>query len=220
MKTHIKSALAIGLVTFAVATAQANSINGLVNTGSGITADKATDFNYQLTDGAGNSIFGGFGEAAVGAGWPISPWLADNSTSHWLTPTDNRAQSYDQSRNGFYLWTLAFDLSGFDSSTASLSGRFSADNNAIAYLNGSIIGSAVGFSQWYNFAAASHLFVAGINTLEFLVTNLKLSGGNPTGLRVEFTDSHVSAVPLPGALWLFILGLFGLLAIKRTSVNF
>jgi len=155
------------------------------------------------------------GEAAVGSGWPISPWLADNNTSHWLTPTDNRAQSYDSSHNGSYLWTLEFDLSGFNASTASFAGRFSADNNATAYFNGEIIGSAAGFSQWYNFAAASHLFVAGINTLEFLVTNVKGSSGNPTGLRVEFTNSQVAAVPVPGAVWMFLSGLFGMLALKR-----
>lgn len=219
MKKYIRSTLAIGLVTLAVANVQANtvSIPGLFNTGAGITVDKATDFNYKLTDGDGDAIYGGYGEAAVGSGWPISPWLTDSNTSHWLTPTDNRTQSYDATHNGSYLWTLEFDLSGFNTDTASFVGRFSADNNATAYFNGEIIGSAAGFGQWYNFAAASHLFVAGINTLEFLVTNLKLSGGNPTGLRVEFTDSQVSAVPLPGAIWLFMSGMLGLLAVKRKS---
>ncbi|MDD5114009.1 MAG: hypothetical protein PHC94_08315, partial [Methylobacter sp.] len=152
MKNFIRNALIIGCITLVATTAQASAINGLVNTGSGITTDKATDFHYKLTDGEGNSIYGGYGEAAVGSGWPISPWLADNDTSHWLTPSDNRTQSYDSSRNGSYLWTLEFDLSGFNASTASFTGRFSADNNATAYFNGEIIGSAAGFSQWYDFA--------------------------------------------------------------------
>lgn len=220
MKNFIRNALIIGCITLVATTAQASAINGLVNTGSGITTDKATDFHYKLTDGEGNSIYGGYGEAAVGSGWPISPWLADNDTSHWLTPSDNRTQSYDSSHNGSYLWTLEFDLSGFNASTASFAGRFSADNNATAYFNGEIIGSAAGFSQWYDFAAASHLFVAGINTLEFLVTNTKLNGGNPTGLRVEFTNSQVAAVPVPGAVWMFLSGLFGMLALKRKPAAF
>jgi len=222
MKNYIRSALFVGLATLAVVNAQADtvSIPGLLNTGAGITVDKATDFNYKLADGEGNSIYGGYGEAAVGSGWPISPWLADNNTSHWLTPTDNRAQSYDSSHNSSYLWTLEFDLSGFNVDTASFAGRFSADNNATAYFNGEIIGSAAGFSQWYNFAAASHLFVAGINTLEFLVTNVKGSSGNPTGLRVEFTNSQVAAVPVPGAVWMFLSGLFGMLALKRKPAAF
>jgi hypothetical protein len=37
--------------------------------------------------------------------------------------------------------------------------------------------------------------VSGINTLDFIVTNGKSGyGANPTGLRVEFTDSHISTI--------------------------
>jgi hypothetical protein len=226
MKKHMKNTLFAGLAMLAVGTAQASPIAGLINTGAGITVDKATDFNYTLTDALGAPIYGGYGEAAVGAGWPISPWVADNSSSHWLAPTTIRAQTYDPSTDGIYKWTLAFDLTGYSAGTAALSGRFSADNNAVAYLNGNSIGSAAGFTQWYNFAAASDLFISGINKLEFVVTNFKLSSGNPTGLRVEFIDSNaapvpvfanVSAVPVPGAVWLFMSGVFGLLAVKRKS---
>jgi len=63
MKNYIRSALFVGLATLAVVNAQADTISipGLFNTGIGITVDKATDFNYKLTDGEGNSIYGGYG---------------------------------------------------------------------------------------------------------------------------------------------------------------
>lgn len=224
MNKHTKNLLTLAVMVLAVGSVQAspvlsNQISGLYNTGEGIAVDKVTDLNYKLSDSLGNAVYGGYGEAAVGNYFPISPWLSDNGVSHWLTPTNNRAQSYDPSTNGLYKWTLDFDLTGYNAATASLSGRFAADNNAIAYLNGNSIGSAAGFSQWYNFAAASNLFVSGINKLEFVVTNLSQSGGNPTGLRVEFTGSNVSAVPVPGAVWLFMSGMIGLMGLKRKSVN-
>ncbi len=216
MKKYMVKTLVAGLAVCAVSVAQASPIVGLYNTGAGITINGTTDTNYALTNSSGAAIYGNYGEAAVGSGWPISPWLADNSTSHWLTPTSNRAQSYDSSSAGTYKWTLQFNLTGYNATTASFEGKFSADNNAVAYLNGNNIGSAAGFSSWYNFSAGSSLFNAGVNNLEFVVTNLKGSG-NPTGLRVEMTNSNVSAVPLPGAVWFFMSGMLGLLAVKRKS---
>jgi len=224
MNKNIMAALLVSSVIFSV-NAQAVPIIGLYNTGEGITVDKTTDTNYQLTNLSGSSIYGGYGEAAVGSGWPISPWLADSSTSHWLTPTADRSQSYDPVKNGFYLWTLAFDLTGFEPSTASFTGRFSADNNAVAFLNDNPIGIASDFANWYSFAAISDYFVVGINTLEFRVANIKGSSGNPTGLRVEFTASDVSPliqanalsmqVPAPGALALISVGLLMFAGVEK-----
>ena len=64
---------------------------------------------------------------------------------------------------------------------------------------------------------AGSSFVAGANTFEFVVTNLSQNGGNPTGLRVEFTDSAVTPVPEPGewAMMLAGLGIVGLIARRR-----
>jgi len=214
MKKNMICTLVASLVFFSV-NAQAVPIVGLYNTGEGITVDKTTDINYQLTNFSGNSIYGGYGEAVVGSGWPISPWVADNSTSHWLTPTSNRAESFDSSRNSFYLWTLSFDLTGFEPSTASFAGQFSADNNAVAYLNGNIIGLAAGFTQWYSFVATSDMFVVGTNTLEFIVTNIKQSSVNPTGLRVDFTSSDVASVPAPAVLPLISVGLLTFAGLRK-----
>ncbi len=217
MKKYYVKILVAGLAVCAIGAAQAPPIVGLFNTGAGITVNGTTDNHYALTDPLDVAIYGGHGEAAVGAGFPIGPWLADNSTSHWLAPTSNRAQSYDASSAGTYKWTLNFNLTGYNAATASLAGRFSADNSAVAYLNGNNIGSAAGYTNWYNFSAGSSLFNAGTNKLEFVVTNFAQSSGNPTGLRVEMTNSNVSAVPLPGAVWLFMSGILGFLAVNRKS---
>lgn len=201
--------------------ASAASIAGLYNTGAGISVDKTQDAHYTFTkiSGAGSSSTVKNGYAAVGSGWPIGPWLADNTTSHWLTPTSSRGQSLDPTLNGVYDWSLKFDLSGFDASTASFAGRFAADNSAQAFLNGHLIGTASGFTNWFSFSAASSLFVAGLNTIEFKVTNLHLTSGNPTGLRVEFTSSDVSAIPVPAAIWLFGPALAALIISLRRNTN-
>ncbi|MFA5984610.1 MAG: hypothetical protein WC782_11395 [Methylococcaceae bacterium] len=216
MKKFISGLFTLCLFNLAISTANASPITGLFNTGAGISTDQETDTHYTLTDTGGNFIFGGFGAAAVGPGFPITPWIADNGTSHWLTPTANRSQSFDTTQEGTYVWSLAFDLTGYNPTSAGFAGRFSADNNATAILNGNVIGNATDFTQWYSFAATSNLFVSGINKLEFVVTNLAYNeGANPTGLRVEFTSSDISSVPLPGAAWLFLSSLLGFLAINR-----
>jgi hypothetical protein len=62
------------------------------------------------------------------SGLPFNVWLPNTSGSKWLAPSANQAQSYDPSANGTYRWTLSFDLTGFDASTALLIGRWAADH--------------------------------------------------------------------------------------------
>ena len=190
-------------------------INGLVNTGAGFSAGQQ-DNNYQLT--TLNDIGGDFGFVSSNSNWPIrGPWLNNTTSSSWLTPTNNAAQSLDPFDNGIYTWSLSFDLSGLDASTASFSGRWAADNLGIARLNGQEISSINGFRNWSSFDSSGASFFAGLNTLEFEVTNLAQTRGNPTGVRVEFLSSNIDTVAVsePSTLALFGIGLAGLFAARR-----
>lgn len=204
-----KTLLAAALLAASITSAHAASITGLVNTGT--FASGAQDTNYKLN---GTS----FGYVSTDNLWPVGTWLANSATSKWITPLANQAASFDPSSNGTYSWKLNFDLSGFNAATASFSGKFAADNRAIVKLNGVQIGSAAGFGSFYNFSANSG-FNSGANTLEFVVTNLAQNGGNPTGLRVEFLQSQVAAVPEPETYAMFLagLGLMGGIARRRAA---
>lgn len=182
-------------------------IAGLVNTGDGVSGGQQ-DFNYSFEVVQGSAPAGnGFGFVPSGSDYPAGIWLASDASSQWLTPTASGWQSYDPTAAGEYRWTLQFDLRGFDAASATLSGRFMADNQAEVRLNqGAVLASSNSFATWTAFGAGSG-FDAGLNSLEFIVTNAAQNGGNPTGLRVEFLASHVSAVPEPDAWALLAIGL-------------
>jgi hypothetical protein len=202
MKKYVYAAV---LAISSMVSAHADTITGLVNTGTG--ASGTADTNYVLN---GNTT----GYVTQNNVWPIGPWLANSATSKWITPTQNQAQSFDATANGTYIWTLSFDLSGYNPATASFSGRFAADNSATVSLNGTQIGTSAGFGSFSSFAASSG-FVSGLNTLSFVVTNLKQNGGNPTGLRAEFLASSVTAVPEPETYAMLLAGLALMGAVAR-----
>jgi hypothetical protein len=206
-----KFAMAAILATSSFLSAHAASITGLVNTGT--FASGAQDTNYSLNGT-------GFGYVTKDNVWPIGPWIANTTTSKWITPLANQGASFDPVTKGTYTWSLSFNLAGFDASTASFSGKFAADNSAVVLLNGHSIGSANGFTSFSNFGAASG-FNSGLNTLDFVVTNVAQNGGNPTGLRVEFTASNVTPVPEPEtyAMLLAGLGLMGVISRRRAKRN-
>jgi len=146
-------------------------------------------------------------------GYPIVPYyIGDNTSSRWIGP-DNDADL--NGPIGTYTYRTTFDLTGFDSNTASITGQWSTDDGGLdilingissGYTNSSIPTS---FSQFLITTG----FVEGINTLDFLVGN-DGSEANPTALRVELTGT-ASPVPVPAAVWLFGSGLLGLLKIRK-----
>ena len=78
-----------------------------------------------------------------------------------------------------------------------------------------IILAFLSFTSFTTFNALSG-FNPGVNTLVFRVQNLA-GGTNPTGLRVEFTSSSVTAVPEPETYAMFLagLGVVGFVAARR-----
>ena len=177
--------------------------------GGGPKPGNGADLHWNLNGGNGGQAF---------TGSPIhANWLDNDATSQWLTPTPQGDQSHDPVSDGTYVYSLTFDLTGFDPSTATFDGRFAADNLVSEIrLNGNVIsGSGGTFDGWTSFASAAGAFLAAENTLEFVVTNIGQADGNPTGLRVEFLNSDVtalSAIPEP-ATWAMLIGGLGMVGL-------
>lgn len=211
----ITIAVVLALASIGAQANVGNTITGLNNTGAGFAAH-AQDTNYVLTIGSGPATNG---YVAANNSWPVGPWMVNNATSSWLTPALDQSTSFDPLSNGIYTWATTFDLTGYNAATAGFTGRFAADNSAVAYLNGHQIGTSSGFTAWSNFSTTASDFISGVNTVTFVVTNLKQNGGNPTGLRAEFLTSNVSPVPEPETYGMMLmgLGLMGFVARRRKN---
>jgi hypothetical protein len=213
MKT-IKSLLAAASIAAAMsvaAGAHAATIVGLYNTGvdDSSVADVGHGADTHWTLNGGAAYTGG-----TNGSFPIGPWVSDSAVSRWLTPTANAANSFDPSANGFYTYATSFTLNAVQAAGAAFTGQFAADNTVYSILlNGHSLGAGGGFNYWTGFSAASSDFVAGVNTLQFVVENYRQNGGNPSGLDVQFLSSAAGAVPEP-ATWALMMSGVGLMGMS------
>lgn len=114
-----------------------------------------------------------------------------------INPSGNSNQNYCQ--DCVYAYTTAFDLTGLNPMSASLTGSLLADDKVAIYLNNNLVHSFFGsYTQSSTFTIGSG-FQSGINNLSFLVEN---SGGGPTGLDVKVSGTADLATPEPGAFGL------------------
>lgn len=139
-------------------------------------------------------------------------YLPNGTGSKWIGPGFDLTIRYPI---GIYIYRTTFDLTGFDPTTAVITGNFASDNNATIDLNGRSTGFATmyeGFKSFTPFTLSSG-FVSGLNTLDFRVIE---PSGSPTGLRVELSGTaetvEVAAAPEPTSLVLAVIGAAGLLA--------
>lgn len=208
---------ALSLFGFALP-GQAATITTLYNTGvdgfNAVLGNGAADTHYTLT-----SVPSGSSDTQAitsAGGFPIGPWLGDNSVSGWIVPANGDG---DNSAPGDYVFRTTFNLTGLDPTTALIGGQWLTDNRGMdILLNGVSLGFTTSnppenFTAWTEFAITSG-FQAGLNTLDFLVRNDGGDSGNPLGLRVEMTGT-ASPVPLPAAAWLLLSGLVGFGALGR-----
>lgn len=129
---------------------------------------------------------------------PASDWV-------WILPTEEFATRS---------WTWAFDLTGYNLSTAAISGRWGTDNSGRAVLNGTEIATVGDFQSLSDFDYAGSAFVAGSNTLTFIASNVTGPAAFRAALEVE-----AAPVPLPAGLPLVLAGLaaLGIAGRKRAA---
>ena len=152
----------------------------------------------------------------------VSAWVNPGSTARWIGPVTDVATMSAATTTGDYVYQTSFDLTGFDETSAVLTGQWSVDDvsstlsiNNVA--TGFTITGASAFASLHNFSISSG-FVAGLNTLQFTVSNVTIVGGlNPSGLVVLISGTaNPIAVPEPGSMALLGVGAAGLaLAYRR-----
>lgn len=137
-------------------------------------------------------------------GFPIAPggpWLGDSPISAWICPAPDTTGNA-----GDYFYRTTFTISaGVDLSQVFVTGRLTSDNATSGVL---INGVATGITGSGNFPAFDPQFmiqtgfVAGLNTIDFVVNEATGSAGANgfTGLRVEMNGSAGPAghVAIPG----------------------
>ncbi len=121
-----------------------------------------------------------------------SAWVIEPVGSKWIGPDDGNILAED----GYYDYTIAFDLTSYDHTTAAISGEWSSDNEGRIYLNDTWTGDSTdrwGYQDLHPFTIANG-FVPGINELRFHVFN---AGGvpNPTALLVANVQGTVDPLP-------------------------
>lgn len=160
-------------------------VPGVFNTGVGpdgvVLEDGVGDAFYAFTTNA-NDITVSVPVVHNSTIFPIvtGPWLANSATSKWIGPDFNTVASLA----GNYAYVTAFDLAGFDPSTAVLLGGWATDNDGLDIrLNNVSTGlmNTAQFAVLTPFTVTSG-FVPGLNKLEFIVSN---AAAGYTALRVD-----------------------------------
>jgi len=141
-------------------------------------------------------------------------WQQATTTAGWISPGSSGTQGWD---SGYYTFETLLDLTGYDPTTASLSGLIAADNEVSIYLNGgqSALYSGGGFNSSSPFLL-NNGFVNGINTIDFVVHN----DGGPTGLMVDDALATANApTPEPTNLLLLASGaMLGIVTLRKRKL--
>lgn len=156
-------------------------------------------------------------------GFPFLPslWTTAITDAQWIAP-QTHYEDFRVDPAGMYWYQTTFDLTGLIPATAVISGLWASDDCGEIYLNGVPTGQTTSSTPYclarpHPFTLTSG-FVAGINTLSFLVENYSFSAGNPTGIIVSLSGTAEHA-PEPVAVGLLGSGLLCLWLLRRRIVQ-
>lgn len=201
--------IATAVASLAAGQAQAATITGLFNTGTDannvalVGGNGVADPHYTILSSTSPGFAGG---AAVT--FAVPDYVANDDNSRWISISANGNPGFNTT-----VYRTTFNLSGFDVGSAQITGLWASDNNSEIFLNGVSTGyvlPAAGVSFFFLHAfTLSSGFVAGLNTLDFRVTDV----GPPTALRVdsiagtaELAPPTTGGVPEPSTWAVMILG--------------
>ena len=188
------------VMTLTLAGGGQSFLGQLFNTGvdasKAVVAGGSVDMHYGLGPVAAGTPTGAGGynapDAIVVTGlWGLPPF----TFSRWISPSVN-AHPFPL---GSFTYTNEFVLpAGVDPATASITGRWAADDGGAIYFNGLSAGNRVSaitvlppasYTQWTPFTVGSGFLAnPAVNRLYFVVTNSETYFGY-SGLRVEFSSA-------------------------------
>jgi hypothetical protein len=196
---------------------------------TGILAVAIAAFGLGATGAHAAQILDLYDTGVDDSGTPLMDGMVEN---HWTVSDAGNAFVYDnpaynlpsdarfiaQESDGGYItnpntYSLTFDLTGLDATTAQLSGMFEADNYATVFLNGHQLAQDIqgtdtsNFTSFTAFSATSADFVSGANVLSVVLTDT----GPPSAVLISGlsgTADLAGVVPEPAA-WTLMLAGFG-----------
>ena len=200
--------LKLMVLTLAVASlAAAMPIVGLYSTGMNVVG--GVDQSWLLNGGAA------YVTTDTGGQFPFGAWVANDANSQWISPQSNYVGGGGallSDPNGTYTYTLSFDMSAYDHTTAWFDFSLAGDDAITSvYLNSTSlipggIGAFAGDSMNGSYTAGSG-FLPGLNTITVQVLNQGGEVGNPSGFRLEFEDSDAQPNPIPEPATFALVGL-------------
>ncbi len=164
--------------------------------------------------------------------FPFPNWLADSSTSEWISPNANEdtGKSDPYSLTVPYVYTETFTIAGtLKPSSTIIIGEWAADNFGNIYVNGTEVttgtdgaipnqpGEFASFTA-FTLNSSNASFHTGSNTLTFEVYNNANGTPDVTGLNVVISSATANpSVPEPASFGFMGLGLTVLGLLRRPA---